>query len=529
MKPILKKFLAGTITASLSMGIFMAAGAPGLESQVEAMYYTGDISERDILNAGWTKASNNEYTMTGTALKIPSGTGANSTFTVKLPYLPKYYDNEIQYWGGTMLAGAITSASINDNTLYIFTSLSLGSAIGEHQIVLSGTYPVKDLATGTSANKTFTYKIPISIYNETAPNTNAAAIGWVTSDNGLTYTKAASPLVVGAGYQGTGMTVSLPAISTNPPVYFTEKDLALDATTQVFVTNASVSNSTLFLLFNQNLGNLSGSSGRITLNKVYNGAVYAYTIPVSVGKMSETKVNGVAAGGAISIEVGSTVPLIITNVGAYTETKVVWCQNVNGAPLADTKGYPQISETGTIDCRNMPLGTYYFYFEGSQGIRSGVFTLNIGTGVTGPGTTVEENAITRLYNRATGEHLYSSNQFEVRVLTEKGWINEGSPGKGGGDIPVYRLYNKVTGEHLYSADVNECKTLTKQKNWNYDSQTPVFYAFSSGRYPMYRLTNGRVAAISSHHYSSDATECRVLTTMKGWIYDNGAKPCFYLN
>lgn len=529
MKPILKKFLAGTLTASLSMGIFMVAGASGTESQVEAMYFDGDISERDILNTGWTKSSNYEYTMTGQPLKIGTLSGANSTFTVKLPYLPKYYDNEIQYWGGTKLSTAITSASINDNTLYAFTSLSLGSAIGEHEIVLSGTYPVKDLATGISTNKTFTYKIPISIYNETATNENATALGWVTNDNGWSYTQVAKPVVVGSGYQGLGMTVALPAISKNPPVYFTENDLVLDEVSKVLVTNFSVNNSTLYLYFNQNIGNLPGSTGRITLTKEYNGAVYAYTIPVSVSNLSEAKVNGVAAGGYVNIEVGSTVPLSVSNAGTYTDTKVIWCQNINGSPLAETKDYPQLSPGGTIDCRNLTLGTYYFYFETGQGIRSGMFTLNVGTGVLSPGMEADAKTITRLYNPLTGEHLYSSDQYEVRVLMGKGWQNEGSPGKGGGDVPVFRLYNKVTGEHLYSADVNECKTLTKQRNWRYDSQTPVFYAFSSGRYPMYRLTNGRVAAIASHHYSSDASECRVLTTMKGWIFDNGAKPCFYLN
>ncbi len=69
-----------------------------------------------------------------------------------------------------------------------------------------------------------------------------------------------------------------------------------------------------------------------------------------------------------------------------------------------------------------------------------------------------ENAVYRAYNPYNGEHLYTTNYGEFKVITKNGWNDEGiafmSESKEKGQA-VYRVYNPNSGLHHYTTNVNE--------------------------------------------------------------------------
>lgn len=88
-------------------------------------------------------------------------------------------------------------------------------------------------------------------------------------------------------------------------------------------------------------------------------------------------------------------------------------------------------------------------------------------------------------------------------------------------VNVYRLYTPVNGEHLYTTDANEVRVLTTRYGWT--SEGIGWYAPATGT-PVYRLYN---AGLRNHLYTTDTNEVRVLTTRHGWQLDNDGKPLFY--
>lgn len=141
-----------------------------------------------------------------------------------------------------------------------------------------------------------------------------------------------------------------------------------------------------------------------------------------------------------------------------------------------------------------------------------------------------DREVFRLYDKNTGEHLLTTDDNEVKVLTAAGWVLEGSVGKGANyGEEVFRLYNAATREHLYTADKNECNTLTAERGWVYDNNgKPMIYGLLSGK-AMYRVYNASLPSVASHHYTSDPNEVRVLTTERGYVSDNSGEAVFYLN
>ncbi len=130
-------------------------------------------------------------------------------------------------------------------------------------------------------------------------------------------------------------------------------------------------------------------------------------------------------------------------------------------------------------------------------------------------------AVYRLYNAASGEHLYTTQMAELRGLClgdlffepAGGWNLEGiawnAPKTG---TPVYRLYQPGLDTHLYTSDENEIRILTTEKGWQMDFDgTPVFY--SGGNTPIYRLYNGEQAGL--HHFTTAINEYQVLPEY-GW-------------
>ena len=140
---------------------------------------------------------------------------------------------------------------------------------------------------------------------------------------------------------------------------------------------------------------------------------------------------------------------------------------------------------------------------------------------TGGGSTVDpnaptpqvENAVYRAYNPYNGEHLYTTNYQEFKVITKNGWDDEGiafmSELKEKGQA-VYRVYNPNNGLHHYTTDVNEKNALVSL-GWN-DEGVSFYTSKNSKDTPVYRVYNEND---SNHHYTMDSNEALALISM-GW-------------
>ena len=89
-------------------------------------------------------------------------------------------------------------------------------------------------------------------------------------------------------------------------------------------------------------------------------------------------------------------------------------------------------------------------------------------------------------------------------------------------VPIYRLYNPDNGEHLYTTDANETRVLYHEHNWGYEGI--AWYAPNGTGTPVYRLYN---PVLCNHLYTTDTNEVHVLTTTTEWISDNNGQPVFY--
>ena len=132
-------------------------------------------------------------------------------------------------------------------------------------------------------------------------------------------------------------------------------------------------------------------------------------------------------------------------------------------------------------------------------------------------TSSDEFTVYRLYNRFTGEHLYTNDANEVKVLyKDHQWGFEGiawyTPTEG---IPVYRLYNPILGNHLYTTDTNEVNVLTSQHGWVKDNDgKPVMYSTGDEEdVPIYRVYNKALNGM--HHLTTDEDEYDALPQY-GW-------------
>ena len=134
----------------------------------------------------------------------------------------------------------------------------------------------------------------------------------------------------------------------------------------------------------------------------------------------------------------------------------------------------------------------------------------------------KQQAVYRLYNPVTSEHLFTTDSNEYRILAAKhGWKQEGiawvGPNSKGSSVGVYRLYNAGLGDHHYTKDKKEAETLKKKFGWVYDNGgKPLFYSDDScKRVPVYRQYNGGLTS-GQHHYTADEKEAKALITKYGW-------------
>ena len=126
--------------------------------------------------------------------------------------------------------------------------------------------------------------------------------------------------------------------------------------------------------------------------------------------------------------------------------------------------------------------------------------------------------MTRLYNKTTGEHLYTSDANEIKTLVnEYNWTNEGTAWNAPAvsNTPVYRMFNRVTGEHVYTRDLNEVNTLSKKDEWN--NEGIAWYSDDNKTVPVYRQFNPKAATSkASHNYTTSTNEKNTLTSQYGW-------------
>jgi len=153
-----------------------------------------------------------------------------------------------------------------------------------------------------------------------------------------------------------------------------------------------------------------------------------------------------------------------------------------------------VGQDGTITALSAGDATITVYNIASGTIASVPVTVNPTQGI----------KMERLYNPNSGEHLFSSDQNEIGVLTKIGWTDEGyawtAPTTG---TPVHRLYNPNTGEHHYTLDNAEFEGL-KKIGWT-DEGIGWYSAPGSTGIPVYRVYNPNASQFS-HHYSSSRGE-----------------------
>ena len=132
--------------------------------------------------------------------------------------------------------------------------------------------------------------------------------------------------------------------------------------------------------------------------------------------------------------------------------------------------------------------------------------------VKGGNDTPAEKTVTmyRLYNRYTGEHLYTSSTSERDTLRSIGWTYEGvgwvAPATG---EPVYRLFNPYSDDHHYTTRADERDAL---KGIGWRDEGVGWY--SGGSVPVLRQFNP-YATTSTHNYTVSREENDKLVSL-GW-------------
>ena len=152
--------------------------------------------------------------------------------------------------------------------------------------------------------------------------------------------------------------------------------------------------------------------------------------------------------------------------------------------------------------------------------------------------------VVRMYNKWTGEHLFSTDALEVADLEARGWENEGTywtaPAAPFTDdkgvkhhednnlyMPVYRLYNPNSSDHLYTTDLVEYTNLMAA-GWRGEdikfmsaAHADMNNAAEVGEVPedaegIYRQFNPNVT-VGTHNYGGLAENNQVLAA--GWKAD----------
>ena len=144
--------------------------------------------------------------------------------------------------------------------------------------------------------------------------------------------------------------------------------------------------------------------------------------------------------------------------------------------------------------------------------------------------------VIRLYNRWSGEHLFTIDVDEVQTLVGLGWTNEGARfteygesdnpddpfNEGNEYMPVYRLYNRYNGDHLFTTSTAEAQGLMLLDANGWVSDGIAFWAPKTSDVPVYRLWNPYMTAnggAGSHLWTTSEAEKDELDEL-GWDYED---------
>ena len=168
---------------------------------------------------------------------------------------------------------------------------------------------------------------------------------------------------------------------------------------------------------------------------------------------------------------------------------------------------PEFTNAGENEVFFIVTAPFYNDYEGS-------FTVIL----TGKNV-VDSVPIYIMYNKNSGEHLFTSSLGEYNKLEKVGWKKENVafyaykvPVVDG--APIYRVYNPNAkgGDHHYTKSLGEANKLVKNLGWKWDNGgRPVFYAKGDVTvYKLYNKCNGR------HHYTRKQGEYNKLSKA-GWV------------
>ena len=135
-----------------------------------------------------------------------------------------------------------------------------------------------------------------------------------------------------------------------------------------------------------------------------------------------------------------------------------------------------------------------------------------------PTHTVEKvvNAVYRLYNPQTSQHMFTSDYNEAQTLSNAGWNDEGVAWKYGNGARVFRLYNKYDGNHMFTASLAEVVEMVLQ-GWKLEG-----VAFKQGTsYAVFRLYNKYTG---DHFFTSNVDE-KTACVKAGWTDEGEAFKC----
>ena len=143
-----------------------------------------------------------------------------------------------------------------------------------------------------------------------------------------------------------------------------------------------------------------------------------------------------------------------------------------------------------------------------------------------PVSASSEQPVFRLYNSYTGNHLFTTNQFEVDLLTGSShdfqFINEGiayTVGSGA-EQNLYRFYHTLTDRHFYSANNTERDLLIADDTFGYLYEGIAFQVFiepnaNTFATPVYRFFD---PSNNTHLYTASDYEKNIWESNSlGWI------------
>ena len=161
-------------------------------------------------------------------------------------------------------------------------------------------------------------------------------------------------------------------------------------------------------------------------------------------------------------------------------------------------------------------GTYYVWYKakGDEGFADSDKDFVV--------TTIgHETVLYRIFNPATGEHIYTYDEAEKdNAIQNLGWTLDGTvSGTSEGTIPVHRLENLVNpGVHIYSTDENEIATLVNAGVAKYEGIQFMTVTQGEGTEDYYRLSSPSFP----HHYTADQNEINSLIASGVYTLDGYA-------